>query len=892
MIIMKALVIFFVTHSAYSMDKTALAAAEGVEAKEVVIQTLDKKTVVFSAQEAKTSEWLKEQIAKGYHTEEHPLTIQATYDTLSGFRKLIKRLLNASAQAGYHELLLRDAKALAELVKIECLLKVPLVRNTVQSAFIEVLKRQCVAHYVSQESIPAALQSLAKLVDHPLVQDCGFSEELKYSLASHIVSEEESDQLFPLIRREMTMSCDLPLNAEMRTRELMVMHSHGLVDIRNIYSGERVSGLSVEKDTKKVLVCTFPILATLTDRSVELYDLVTCRSRRGFRPSDYTQKFWDMCSSPNGQMVAMGFGSDIFVWDITKSKPSFIPSQDRKLTEGDQLFFTPNGLILIEIRKDGHLKFFDSQSHRLLASFSDQYKGKVKVVSCAHGILTVVSTDGTLCQWHYAKGKLIKKIGLQGKAICIYQSGSLIACDVREGRALFDIEKETFMPLQATDSFDHSILGCFDPEGKRLVIAGSKGSFSLWDIQSGRLLKTFTSRVEGDICQSLRFSDDGNIIIVGFKGRIELLHYCDKELKEKVLYKPTFNTALWFALIARVQQKTNFLRGDCAHLTTALWRHLGLKMYNERAQFVSHAAEQQFKAWADAANGIPIILSTEQNKPNVHELALKGDRELFLGIQANDERAFHAAYETYSQVLPHDQRKEDRARALSGLSYLYLWGRGGAERNYALAKKCAEEACDLTRDTEVCGMADATLGDIYLWGYGVSKNFDLARSHLYIAFTNQNNWIHCFAAYWLGDIYLCGKDIDIDYKTALSFFADVAENCQSQWFKEGAEFWLGEIHYHNRGVPQDFNESKKRFLSVFGKEANGWARAASALYLGEMAVLNEEFEEAKKYFAVAEQSHDTAIQGCAKLALGLMHRDGKGFAADKVRRWSVFYGGN
>ncbi|MBR2974865.1 MAG: sel1 repeat family protein [Clostridia bacterium] len=136
-----------------------------------------------------------------------------------------------------------------------------------------------------------------------------------------------------------------------------------------------------------------------------------------------------------------------------------------------------------------------------------------------------------------------------------------------------------------------------------------------------------------------------------------------------------------------------------------------------------------------------------------------------------------------------------KASALHNMALIYLL-KASKHTNYAKALDCATQAFNLGLET-----AKAILCRIYLYGYGVTKNYAKAYQ-----FANDCKDTKGLREYWLGQIYYNGYGKAVDYSKAYNYF--VAS--YNKGYKLAANN-VGCCYYHGRGVATDDYKAFKYF---------------------------------------------------------------------------------
>ncbi len=243
------------------------------------------------------------------------------------------------------------------------------------------------------------------------------------------------------------------------------------------------------------------------------------------------------------------------------------------------------------------------------------------------------------------------------------------------------------------------------------------------------------------------------------------------------------------------------------------------------------------------------------------------------------------------------------AHAQSSLGDMYLSGRG-VERNYDEALKWLRKAADQD-DAD----AKVDLGIMYSKGWGVPQDYLDALQWFYQAGSKGNR----DGQYHLGIVYLRGEGVTSDYTLALDWLRKaVAHGSRDAEFELGrlyrdgiavernpaaaldwlgkaaaqgstqAKYELGKLYLLGEGVTQDNTRASQWFLKA---AADGDAQAQNALaYMYQQGQgVAQDYNEALKWYRAAARQGDAKAQ----LNLGLMYENGDGIAQDfgQAVRW-------
>ncbi len=512
-------------------DKIQIASKQISKPKaDLFLKTSDKKVFVMRSEKAKLLDWTTQELEKNQNsgTRDNPLLTPVTFEQIKDMDSFLAYVQEGDTiRLEYNEFRNRDILPLADVIKTAWTLNCTPVCELAKKVFIQKFKEEHLKDFAEQSNF---------------IDSFGFPEELKKSLGSLLLSAEDLSSLRSLL---------FTLLAEKRPAKQLVFNfsndyllaygslpdNKGFCDIWCVHSGEKSAGIMANSPINSGAFLVTPLIATLSDETCALWDVVTGKARLRAEPKEYVtaaKKFAVMSVSPDFSVLALAVGTDVALQDVKRKNLRILSCSDegKDLGQSVHLLFTPDSSVLIEIRSTGMIRFWETKSGSCVVE--EEHKKPVVKFHCnKNNVLTTVDQEGKLCLWDCtANKKLLQKWENLQRALCFNTQGDKLAIATEGGTegSIFDITKKEFSPKKFQTREGTLTDGCYNPADKVLATSTSNNDICLWDPQQATLLARLVTERPATL---LSFSADGNILASSDdSGKICLWHYCNKDIEK------------------------------------------------------------------------------------------------------------------------------------------------------------------------------------------------------------------------------------------------------------------------------------------------------------------------------------------------------------------------
>ncbi|WP_371357499.1 WD40 repeat domain-containing protein [Hydrocoleum sp. CS-953] len=233
------------------------------------------------------------------------------------------------------------------------------------------------------------------------------------------------------------------------------------------------------------------ILATSRGKDIQLWNLESSKLLDTL--SSHTANVRSVAISPDGKTLASGsVDGTVKLWDLPTGEmlTSFLHS-DVVTAVG----FTADGRAVVGCSEARGMKLWDIYTGRLLHTMN----GTQPIAFGADGIRMATSGGPRYIRlWNVAQGQLLKNLSIPStnnnqriEAIAFSQDGQTIAHAMRGESKILVWDVETWQVRHSLEKHSQAIKAiAISPDGKILASSSEDGKINLWDVGSGKLLRS------------------------------------------------------------------------------------------------------------------------------------------------------------------------------------------------------------------------------------------------------------------------------------------------------------------------------------------------------------------------------------------------------------------
>ena len=260
--------------------------------------------------------------------------------------------------------------------------------------------------------------------------------------------------------------------------------------------------------------------ASRWDKTIHIWDVETGKSLKVFKIDSFLSSP-DVIFSPNGKLLAASYDDGERGWITIWSFPSGneIHSLELNTKGSGPIDFSVDSKTLVAQSSRGIISMWEVQSGKVLQSFAGQDSEITLVNFSADGqkLLSVSFRSNVVQIWDVKTRKNIQTFSVQypnyaaldprSQYLASIGSDDLIHLwDVTSGKLIRSFDS----PL-TYEKYQNVIL--FSPSGEYLLSGGADQSLLLWDVQSGTVINTYGGHT--DMVNSIDSSPDDKLIVSG-----------------------------------------------------------------------------------------------------------------------------------------------------------------------------------------------------------------------------------------------------------------------------------------------------------------------------------------------------------------------------------------
>ncbi len=311
-----------------------------------------------------------------------------------------------------------------------------------------------------------------------------------------------------------------------------------LINIWDVSSGRKLKSFKMGRFSEHPTFSSdrkFVIVSNWYKGNMELYEVATGKKVKTFEDKEAKSGIWSKAFSPDGRYVVStigykymyGGGNELTLWDVsTGQKTESFKGHKNNVT---CLTFSPDGSLIASGSTDETIRLWDVAKGKEASRFGWHIGGAgdiiVSLTFSPDGRYIVAGGKGgrdiPIKLWDVKTGKVkqfqaewdIEHKHFEANSVAFSPDGKFILSGCNEFLILFDVTTGKEVRTFRGHNRDSSVCSiAFSPDGKLAVSTGTDCTLRLWDIASGEEIKIDPERHEGPIT-SVKFSPDEEYIL-------------------------------------------------------------------------------------------------------------------------------------------------------------------------------------------------------------------------------------------------------------------------------------------------------------------------------------------------------------------------------------------
>lgn len=309
-------------------------------------------------------------------------------------------------------------------------------------------------------------------------------------------------------------------------------------------------------------------LSTNNNGEMIYWDVATGKALHVFKNEEEKKKYAATAVfSPDGRFALQGHKEIMKLWDLTSYQ--LVKEMKKHADPIRTLTFAPKNNMVLTVTGDT-FKYWNFQTGREVRSLQGKSYGPVSITPDGKGLFSATGRKTAVLQ-DGITGKIKKEFGNIGSV----RSGVELSPDGRYG--LWFWEREAFIwdlksgkqihTFKVHDDLVTSV--AFSPDSRFALIGQESGRLSLWEIASGRHIRTFPEKDKGLVSGTARavaFSSDGRYVLCGtLDAKVRLW-----EVNTGKLIRVMEGKSEWLNVVALSPDGTRALAGG-PDMTVKMW---------------------------------------------------------------------------------------------------------------------------------------------------------------------------------------------------------------------------------------------------------------------------------------------------------------------------------
>ncbi len=262
------------------------------------------------------------------------------------------------------------------------------------------------------------------------------------------------------------------------------------------------------------------------DNTIRVWDLNNGRLLRTLQ--GHTDRVYDLTVTTDGWIISASEDTTVKVWDLRSGQLLRTLKSDTGVCS---VVVTPDHQVVSGCM-NGTIKVWNLQSGRLLRTLTGHKSAVLAVVPTGDGRIVSGAMDCTIKVWELESGRLLRTLAGHTdivQAITLTGDDRIVSGAFDGTIMVWELESGRLLRTLSTLRGRTKAVGAKVLTGDGRIISGSIDGIGVWDLEDGRLLRSFLGGHVG-VVAAVALTKDGRVVSGGTDGRINVWELKNGEL--------------------------------------------------------------------------------------------------------------------------------------------------------------------------------------------------------------------------------------------------------------------------------------------------------------------------------------------------------------------------